>query len=103
MRRLAFRASFDFFNIFNKVDYGNPGLRLDNASAFGVITTEYTPPNRVDGGRWIQVGARVEFSCPVRLASCGAGARARSPIPPVGLSTPTCRCATTPGAASTNW
>jgi hypothetical protein len=59
--RVAFRASFDFFNIFNKVDYSNPGLDPNNARAFGVITTQFTPPNRVDGSRWIQVGARVEF------------------------------------------
>ena len=59
--RVSFRASFDFFSIFNKVDYSSPSLDLNNARAFGVITTEYTPPNRVDGSRWIQVGARVEF------------------------------------------
>jgi hypothetical protein len=59
--RVSFRASFDFFNIFNKVDYNSPSLDLNNKGAFGVITTQLTPPNRVDGSRWIQIGARVEF------------------------------------------
>ncbi len=59
--RIAARFSFEFFNIFNKVDYANPSLDLNNRGAFGVITTQYTPPNRVDGSRWIQFGLRVEF------------------------------------------
>ncbi|MBM3746949.1 MAG: carboxypeptidase regulatory-like domain-containing protein [Acidobacteria bacterium] len=59
--RIAARFSFDFFNILNKVDYANPSLDLNNPRGFGVITTQFTPPNRVDGSRWIQFGLRVEF------------------------------------------
>jgi hypothetical protein len=59
--RISARFSFDFFNIFNKVDYANPDLNLNNPRGFGVITTQFTPPNRVDGSRWIQFGLRVEF------------------------------------------
>ncbi len=59
--RIATRFSFDFFNLFNKVDYANPSLDLNNPRGFGVIATQFTPPNRVDGSRWIQFGLRVEF------------------------------------------
>jgi hypothetical protein len=58
---VTFRFSFDFFNIFNKVDFNNPSLDLNNPRGFGVITSQFTPPNRIDGSRWIQFGARFEF------------------------------------------
>lgn len=58
---VVLRFSFDFFNLFNKVDYTNPSLDLNNPRGFGVITTQFTPANRVDGSRWIQAGLRVEF------------------------------------------
>ena len=58
---VSLRISFDFFNIFNKVDFNNPNLDLNNSRAFGVITTQLTPGNRVDGSRWIQMGVRIEF------------------------------------------
>ncbi len=53
--------SFDFFNIFNKVDFNNPGMDLTNPRAFGVITSQFIAPNRFAGSRWIQFGFRVEF------------------------------------------
>lgn len=53
--------ALDFFNVFNKVDFNNPSLDLNNQRAFGVITTQFTPPDRVTGSRWIQFGMRVEF------------------------------------------
>jgi hypothetical protein len=58
---VTLRFSFDFFNILNKVDFNNPSLDLNNPRGFGVITSQFTPPNRVDGSRWIQFGARIEF------------------------------------------
>lgn len=58
---VTLRISFDFFNIFNKVDFNNPSLDLNNPRGFGVITGQFTPPNRVDGSRWIQAGVRIEF------------------------------------------
>jgi hypothetical protein len=60
-RPVSMRVSFDFFNVFNKVDFNNPNLDLSNPRGFGVITGQLTPPNRVDGSRWIQLGLRVEF------------------------------------------
>jgi hypothetical protein len=53
--------SADFFNLLNKVDFGNPSLDLNNPRAFGVITTQFTPANRTTGSRWIQLALRVEF------------------------------------------
>ncbi|MCS7316155.1 MAG: hypothetical protein NZ554_11810, partial [Bryobacteraceae bacterium] len=57
------RISFDFFNVFNKVDFVNPTLDLNNPRAFGfgVLSTQFTPPNRSAGSRSIQAGFRVEF------------------------------------------
>ena len=53
--------SFDFFNVLNKVDFANPTLDLTNPATFGVITEQFTPPNRSAGSRWIQLGMRLEF------------------------------------------
>lgn len=53
--------AFDFFNLFNKVDFSDPSLDLTNQRAFGVITSQFTPPSRIAGSRWIQFGMRVEF------------------------------------------
>jgi len=52
---------FDFFNVFNHVDFANPALAINNLTTFGNITSQYTPGNRTNGARWIQIGARVEF------------------------------------------
>jgi len=59
--RASMVISADFFNVLNKVDFVNPSLDLANPRAFGVITTQFTPPNRTTGSRWIQLGLRVEF------------------------------------------
>jgi hypothetical protein len=58
-KTLAF--SFDFFNVFNHVNFANPSLDLTNPATFGVITEQFTPLNRVAGSRWIQAGLRLEF------------------------------------------
>jgi hypothetical protein len=59
--QVSFRFSLDFFNVFNKVDFNNPGLTITNTTTFGNITSQFTPTNRTNGARWIQFGARVEF------------------------------------------
>jgi hypothetical protein len=53
--------ALDFFNIFNKVDFNNPSLDLNDPRGFGVITSQLTPPDRTVGSRWIQFGMRIEF------------------------------------------
>lgn len=50
-----------FFNIFNHVDFNNPSLSLTSTRGFGTITSQFLPPNRSAGSRWIQFGLRVEF------------------------------------------
>ncbi len=59
--RVRFEFSFDFFNVFNHVNLSAPSLSLNNPANFGVFTTQFTPPNRTDGARWIQFGSRVSF------------------------------------------
>jgi len=59
--QVSFIILFDFFNVFNHVDFANPGLAINNVTTFGNITAQYTPTNRTNGARWIQIGARVEF------------------------------------------
>jgi hypothetical protein len=36
-------------------------LSLNNPAAFGVYTSQSTPPNRIDGARAIQFGSRISF------------------------------------------
>jgi hypothetical protein len=59
--KLSVTFVLDFFNIFNKVDFNNPTLDLNNPRAFGVITSQLVPPDRVSGSRWIQFGMRIEY------------------------------------------
>lgn len=59
--RVSAAFSFDFFNILNRVEFNDPSLSLTNPAAFGVITGQFSPANRVDGSRAIQFGLRVQF------------------------------------------
>jgi len=53
---------FDFFNIFNSVNFNDPAsISLLNPAAFGVITSQFTPGDRSFGSRTIQFSFRVEF------------------------------------------
>jgi hypothetical protein len=65
--RVSVRFSLDAFNVFNNILFANPGqqqtpaLSFTNPRAFGVLTQQFIPANRVDGARWLQTGIRVEF------------------------------------------
>jgi hypothetical protein len=59
--RVRFEFSFDFFNVFNHVNLAAPSLSLNNPANFGVFTSQFVPPNRTEGSRWIQFGSRVSF------------------------------------------
>lgn len=59
--RVTYEFSFDFFNVFNHVNLSTPSLSLNNPAAFGVYSSQFTPPNRTDGARWIQFGSRISF------------------------------------------
>jgi hypothetical protein len=52
--RVSATFLFDFINIFNKKDFNNPSLDLNNPRGFGVITSSTGP-------RAIQLGMRIEF------------------------------------------
>jgi hypothetical protein len=58
-KTLTFSA--DFFNVLNHVNFANPSLDLSNPAAFGVITEQLIPLNRISGSRSIQLGLRLEF------------------------------------------
>jgi hypothetical protein len=57
--KLGFSA--DFFNIFNHQNFANPGTSFTSPATFGVITSTYTPPNRTNAARWIELGLRLDF------------------------------------------
>jgi hypothetical protein len=57
--KLSFSA--DFFNLFNHQNFANPSLSFTSPSTFGVITSTYTPPNRTNAARWIELGLRLDF------------------------------------------
>jgi hypothetical protein len=57
--RLEFSA--DFFNIFNHQNFANPSTSFTSPATFGVITATYTPPNRTNAARWIEMGLRLDF------------------------------------------
>ena len=61
--RVNIRYSFDFFNVFNNVNFADPTtLDLNQGLPnFGVISAQLVPPNRQSGSRWIEFGLRVEF------------------------------------------
>jgi hypothetical protein len=47
--------------VLNHVNFANPGTSLQNPNAFGLITSSYTPPNRPNGARGVELGVRVRF------------------------------------------
>ncbi|MDQ3756082.1 MAG: carboxypeptidase-like regulatory domain-containing protein [Acidobacteriota bacterium] len=57
--RARFTITADFFNVFNRVNFLNPGLSLGNPAGFGVVTGAFTTGNLAQ--RRIQVGGRFEF------------------------------------------
>jgi hypothetical protein len=57
--KLTFSA--DFFNVFNHENFSNPTLSYSSPATFGVITSTYTPPNRTNSARWIELGLRIDF------------------------------------------
>ena len=59
--RLKLGYSADFFNIFNHQNFANPSLTFSSPSTFGVITSTFTPPNRTNAARWIEMSLRLDF------------------------------------------
>jgi hypothetical protein len=59
--RVKLGFSADFFNIFNHENFANPTINVTSPATFGVITATYTPPNRTNSARWIELGLRLDF------------------------------------------
>jgi hypothetical protein len=67
--RVRGELSGDFFNVFNHVNFNDPGagaaqggLDLTSGPAnFGTSTSQAIPANRIGGARWVQMGLRVTF------------------------------------------
>ena len=62
--RLNTKFAADFFNVLNHPNFANPSqanLNITNPNTFGTINSTYTPPNRTNSARWIQLSIRVEF------------------------------------------
>jgi hypothetical protein len=62
--RLNAKFAADFFNILNHPNFANPSqanLNITNPNTFGTINSSYTPPNRTNSARWIQLSVRLEF------------------------------------------
>jgi hypothetical protein len=59
--RINVVVAADLFNTFNNVNFADPALSLTNRGAFGVITSQFVPPDRISGSRAIQLSLRVEF------------------------------------------
>ena len=59
--RAKLEFSADFFNIFNHENFNNPSLSFTSPATFGVITGTYTPPNRTNSARWIEMALRLDF------------------------------------------
>ncbi len=53
--------SADFFNVFNHENFSNPNLNYATPASFGVISSTFTPVNRTNAGRWIELGLRLDF------------------------------------------
>ncbi len=62
--KLTTRFAADMFNVLNKVNFNNPSqanLNITNPNTFGTINSSFTPANRTNSARWIQLSIRVEF------------------------------------------
>jgi hypothetical protein len=57
--KLGFSA--DFFNVFNHQNFANPSLSITSPATFGVINSTFTPSNRTNAARWIEMGLRLDF------------------------------------------
>ena len=61
--RVSFALTFDFFNVFNHVNFADPTLNLANPATFGVVTQQLVigAGNSFYRPRVIQVGGRIQF------------------------------------------
>jgi hypothetical protein len=59
--RLKFQLRFEVFNLFNRVQFGQPGNTLATPGLFGVSSSQVGRPDGTTGARQIQFGAKLLF------------------------------------------
>jgi hypothetical protein len=59
--RVKLDMRFEFYNLFNRVQFNQPDNLLADGSLFGHSTTEYTRPDGTTGSRQIQLGMKLSF------------------------------------------
>jgi hypothetical protein len=60
-RPMTLGFSADFFNVFNYHNFTTPTLNYTSPTSFGVVTSTYTPANRTNSARWIELGLRLDW------------------------------------------
>ena len=59
--RVKLDMRFEFYNLFNRVQFSQPDNLLADASLFGHSTSEYIRPDGTTGSRQIQLGMKISF------------------------------------------
>jgi hypothetical protein len=52
---------FEFFNLFNQVQFAMPGSSWSNPGTFGISTATVTRPDGTTSARQIQLGMKLHF------------------------------------------
>ncbi len=58
---MSLDTRFEFFNLFNQVQYGMPGASWSNPGTFGISTSTITRPDGTTSARQIQIGMKLHF------------------------------------------
>jgi hypothetical protein len=59
--RVKLDMRFEFYNLFNRVQFDQPDNLLADGTLFGHSTTEYTRPDGTTGSCQIQFGMELSF------------------------------------------
>jgi hypothetical protein len=59
--RVKLNIRFEFYNLFNRVQFNQPDNLLADAALFGHSTSEYIRPDFTTGARQIQLGMKISF------------------------------------------
>jgi len=59
--RLKVDLRFEFYNLFNRVQFGQPGNSIVNTGTFGISTSQVGRPDGTSGARQVQFAAKIHF------------------------------------------
>ena len=59
--RVKLQLRFEFYNLFNRVQFGQPGNALGAPGTFGISTSQVGQPDATTGARQIQFGLKLIF------------------------------------------